>query len=188
MLAQERALQAAMLASDVDRLGRLLHDDLLAVGPDGQLADKAVDLQAHRTGVFRNAALTEEEVRVNVVGDTALTFVVLAIRGTIDGTDVSGRYRYSRTWTRATAPGKLSGRTSARQGEPYGGAAPRCRCRRDDSAVCQGRPTRSSVVQRDSDPRGRSGFRKSRIAILPSESPRPLPTGGSSRLASINCR
>jgi Domain of unknown function (DUF4440) len=68
VLAQERALQAAMLASDVDRLDRLLHADLLAVGPHGQLADKAVDLQSHRTGVFRIAALTEEEVRVKVVG------------------------------------------------------------------------------------------------------------------------
>jgi ketosteroid isomerase-like protein len=109
VLAQERALQAAMLAGDVDRLDRLLHDDLLAVGPDGQLADKAVDLQSHRTGVFRIASLTEEEVRVKVVGDTALTFVVLAIQGTIDGADVSGRYRYTRTWTRATGAWQVVG-------------------------------------------------------------------------------
>jgi RimJ/RimL family protein N-acetyltransferase/ketosteroid isomerase-like protein len=100
VLAQERALQAAMLASDVDALDRLLHPELLAIGPDGQPADKAMDLDAHRTGVFEIAELTEEEVRVRVVGETALTFVVLAIRGTIGGADASGRYRYTRTWTR----------------------------------------------------------------------------------------
>jgi ketosteroid isomerase-like protein len=109
VLAEERALQAAMLASDVDALDRLLHSELLAVGPDGQLGDKAVDLESHRTGVFEIAALTEEEVRVKVVGDTALTFVVLAIRGTIAGADVSGRYRYTRTWTRASGAWQVVG-------------------------------------------------------------------------------
>jgi ketosteroid isomerase-like protein len=101
VLERERALQAAMRASDVDGLDRLLHAELLAVGPDGQLADKATDLEAHRVGVFEIAELVEEEVRVKVVGETALTFVVLAIQGTIDGADVSGRYRYTRTWIRA---------------------------------------------------------------------------------------
>ena len=100
VLERERALQAAMRASDVDELDELLHAELLAVGPDGQLADKAMDLEAHRVGVFEIAELIEEEVRVRVVGETALTFVVLAIQGTINGADVSGRYRYTRTWTR----------------------------------------------------------------------------------------
>jgi hypothetical protein len=79
VLVEERALQAAMRASDVDELDRLLHDELLAVGPEGQL-DKVGDLAAHRSGVFTIAELQEEEVRVNVVGDTAVTFVVLCVR------------------------------------------------------------------------------------------------------------
>ena len=101
VLVEERALQAAMTASDVDELDRLLHPELLAVGPDGQLIDKAGDLGSHRSGVFRITELREEEVRVKVVGDTAVTFVVLGIRGTIADADVSGRMRYTRTWTRA---------------------------------------------------------------------------------------
>jgi ketosteroid isomerase-like protein len=60
-----------------------------------------MDLQAHRTGVFAISELTEEDLQVRVHGDVAVTFVVLAIRGTIDGADVSGRYRYTRTWARA---------------------------------------------------------------------------------------
>jgi ketosteroid isomerase-like protein len=100
VLAAERALQDAMRASDVDALERLLHPELLAVGPDGQLVDRAADLEAHRSGVFEIAELTEEEVRVVVIGDTAITFVVLRIRGTIAGEDASGRMRYTRTWIR----------------------------------------------------------------------------------------
>jgi ketosteroid isomerase-like protein len=100
VLLEERALQAAMLASDVDELDRLLHPELLAVGPDGQLIDKAGDLASHRSGVFTITELNEEEVRVTVLGDLAVTFVVLRIRGTIDAAEVSGRMRYTRTWTR----------------------------------------------------------------------------------------
>ena len=100
VLAAERALQAAMRASDVEALDRLLHPDLVAVAPDGSLVGKDDDLAAHRSGVFAIAALEEEDVRVLVLGDTAVTFVVLDIRGTIAGEDASGRMRYTRTWVR----------------------------------------------------------------------------------------
>lgn len=100
VLLAERRLQAAMLASDVDELDRLLHPDLLAVGPDGRLVDKATDLESHRTGVFEIFDLHEEELSVRMAGDLAVTFVVLVIRGAIEGSEVSGRMRYTRTWTR----------------------------------------------------------------------------------------
>jgi hypothetical protein len=50
--------------------------------------------------VFKIAELNEEEVRVNVLGDLAVTFVVLQVRGTIDEGEVSGRMRYTRTSAR----------------------------------------------------------------------------------------
>jgi ketosteroid isomerase-like protein len=100
VLLAERALQAAMLAGDADELDRLLHPELLAVGPDGQMIDKAGDLASHRSGVFKIFELSEEAVRVKVLGDTALTFVVLRIRGSIDDAEISGRMRYTRTWIR----------------------------------------------------------------------------------------
>jgi ketosteroid isomerase-like protein len=100
VLVEERALQAAMLASDLQELERLLHPELLAVAPDGALIDRAADLAAHRSGVFEISELDEEDVRVKVLGDLAVTFVVLRIRGTIEDADVSGRMRYTRTWTR----------------------------------------------------------------------------------------
>jgi ketosteroid isomerase-like protein len=100
VLLEERALQAAMLAGDVDELDRLLHPELLAVGPDGQMIDKAGDLAAHRSGVFKMTELNEEEVRVKVFGDMAVTFVVLRIRGAIKEAEVSGRMRYTRAWIR----------------------------------------------------------------------------------------
>ena len=100
VLREERALQAAQRASDVAALDRLLHPDLLAVGPDGGLADKGADLEAHRTGFFRISELEEEDLQVRIAGDTAVTFVVLRIRGAIGDEEVAGRMRYTRTWSR----------------------------------------------------------------------------------------
>lgn len=100
VLLAERALQAAMRASDVAELDRLLHPELLAVGPDGRMIDKAADLAAHRAGIFSISELTEEEVRVTVLDRMAVTFVVLQIRGTIEDVEVGGRMRYTRTWIR----------------------------------------------------------------------------------------
>jgi ketosteroid isomerase-like protein len=100
VLAAERELQSAQRASDVDALDRLLHDDLLAVGPDGALVGKADDLAAHRSGVFEIAELVEEDLRVLVHGELAVTFVVLRIRGSIGDEEVTGLMRYMRTWTR----------------------------------------------------------------------------------------
>jgi len=101
VLNEERALQAAMLASDVDELDRLLHPELLAVGPDGKLVDKAEDLAAHRSGVIKIFELEEEDLHVKIRGDTAMTFVGLRVRGSIADAEVSGRLRYTRTWVRA---------------------------------------------------------------------------------------
>jgi ketosteroid isomerase-like protein len=100
VLGEERALQAAMLAGDAEKLDSLLHPDLLAVGPDGRLVDKAADLAAHRSGFLRVSELLEEDVRVIALGDMAVTFVVLRIRGRVGDDEVAGRMRYTRTWTR----------------------------------------------------------------------------------------
>jgi ketosteroid isomerase-like protein len=100
LVTEERALQAAQRASDVDELDRLLHPDLLAVGPDGLLVAKDEDLESHRTGVFRIEELVEEDLRVHEVGDVAMTFVVVRIRGWIGDQEVSDRMRYTRTWLR----------------------------------------------------------------------------------------
>jgi len=92
------ALGAGRLAGDVQELDRLLHPQLLAVGPDGQVIDKAADLAAHRAGVFVIDDLREEEVQLTVLDDVAVTFVVLRVRGSIDQAKVAGRMRYTRTW------------------------------------------------------------------------------------------
>ena len=53
IVALEATLRGAQLAADVSTLARLISDDLLFTGPDGQLGTKAQDLEAHGLGVVR---------------------------------------------------------------------------------------------------------------------------------------
>lgn len=112
IVACEAALRVAQLAADMDALDRLISDDLLFTGPDGQLAAKAQDLDAHRSGAVRFVTHDPEELRVRRVG-TDVAVAALRARLTVDvaGMRVSGVYRYTRVWARegGGAPWRVAG-------------------------------------------------------------------------------
>lgn len=94
----EARLRAAMLASDVDALDRLLHDDLLFNGPTGETATKAMDLANYRSGGVRLASLDASDETISIIGDLAIVAITVAIRGTYMGAELDGRVRYLRVW------------------------------------------------------------------------------------------
>jgi hypothetical protein len=63
----EVRLYAAMLDSDV-ALDVLIADDLLFVGPMGELATKAMDLELHRSGGTKFHKLVPQELVIQVWG------------------------------------------------------------------------------------------------------------------------
>lgn len=99
--ALEEELRAAQLASDVAVLDRLISDDLLFTGPDGQLATKADDLAAHRGGVVRMRSHEPREMRMRRVGDDVVVVALLTrIAGEYAGRQFDGSFRYTRIWAR----------------------------------------------------------------------------------------
>ena len=99
--ALEAELRAAQLGSDVAALDRLIADDLLFAGPDGQLATKAQDLAAHRDGVVRFRAHEPEELRVRRVGaDVAVVSLLTWLDVEVGGASFRGSCRYTRVWAR----------------------------------------------------------------------------------------
>ena len=98
LLAAERALHAAQLAGDVAALDRLLHDRLVAIGPDGARHTKDDDLAGYRSGFSVITELSEEDVEVLVAGTTGATFFTGTIVGTFGGEPMSAGLRYTRTW------------------------------------------------------------------------------------------
>jgi len=101
IVALEAQLRAAQLDADVAALDRLIADELLFTGPDGQLGTKAQDLAAHGSGTVRFRAHEPEELRIRRIGtDVAVTALRARLVVEVAGVVVQGTYRYTRVWAR----------------------------------------------------------------------------------------
>ena len=87
--------------ADIPALDRLIADDVLFTGPDGRVATKAKDLEAHASGAVRFHSCEPEELRVRRVGaDVAITALRARLEVEVGGRIVRGTYRYTRVWSR----------------------------------------------------------------------------------------
>ena len=86
IVAAEAHLRSAQLNADVDALDQLIADDLLFTGPDGNLATKADDLAAHRSGLVRFGKHEPEELRIRRVGAN-VAIAALRARRAVGGAD-----------------------------------------------------------------------------------------------------
>lgn len=95
----ETRLYAAMRRSNVSELNALIADHLLFVGPTGDLATKAMDLELHRTGSTQFHEFVPKELEIRIWSES-FAFVVAKIflNGTFLGNAFTGDYRYTRVW------------------------------------------------------------------------------------------
>jgi ketosteroid isomerase-like protein len=106
----EAEMRAAQLAADVEALDRLIAEELLFTGPDGQLGTKAQDLAAHRSGVVRIREHVPTELRVRRVGgDVAIAALRTDMTVEVGGVTVRGTYRYTRVWARENGAWRVAG-------------------------------------------------------------------------------
>ena len=101
IIACEAAIRAAQLNADVSALDRLIADDLLFTGPDGQLGTKEQDLGAHASGAVRFRSHEPEELRIRRVSENvAISALRARLVVEVGGVTVRGTYRYTRVWAR----------------------------------------------------------------------------------------
>ena len=99
--ALEARIRAAQLEANVAQLDELIADELLFAGPDGQLATKAQDLEAHRSGAVRFRVHEPEELRVRRVGENvAVSSLRARLAVEVGGALHRGTFRYTRVWAR----------------------------------------------------------------------------------------
>jgi ketosteroid isomerase-like protein len=111
IVALESRLRTAQLAADVAALDALLADKLLFTGPDGALATKAHDLEAHRSGVVRFRTHEPKELRVRRIGaNVAICALLAELAVEVNGATTRGTYRYTRIWAQEnTGPWRVVG-------------------------------------------------------------------------------
>ncbi|WP_265429072.1 nuclear transport factor 2 family protein [Chryseobacterium sp. YIM B08800] len=96
----ENKLFSAQLVSNVELLDQLLHDDLLAVAPTGEIITKEMDLNSHKakTMIIENASIEIDNIKI--MDDIALSIVTMTAKGKMMGAPLEGRFRYFRVWKR----------------------------------------------------------------------------------------
>lgn len=105
----ENKLFSAQLTSNVDALDLLLHDDLIAVSPTGEIVTKEMDLASHRakTMIIEDASTEIDDIKI--MGDTALSIVTMTAKGKVMGRPLEGKFRYFRVWKRFDGALKVIG-------------------------------------------------------------------------------
>ena len=98
VIASEARLLDAMRTSDADLLDRLLHDDLLFNGPNGETATKALDLANYRSGNIHLTTVESSDLMLSVIGDDVVVAVTVRLVGSYLGQQIDGRFRYLRVW------------------------------------------------------------------------------------------
>lgn len=107
----ENKLFSAQLESNVDVLDQLLHDDLKAVTPTGQIVTKEMDLSSHRVKTMIIEKASTEINDIILFKDTALSIVTMTAKGAMMGTPIEGQFRYLRVWKRFDNTLKIIGAT-----------------------------------------------------------------------------
>ncbi len=98
IIESEERLLASLKNSDVEQLDELLHDHLLFIIPNGQTITKAMDLAAYRSGHMSIEAIASSEQVINVIDDTAIVSVSIALQGKYIDQVLDGKFRYLRVW------------------------------------------------------------------------------------------
>jgi len=102
IVAQEQALLAAMQSADLEALNALLHEDLRFMLPNGQSITKSMDLETYASGGMKISSLVASNLEIQILGDSAVVTVNLAMKGQFFEQALDGDYAVLRVW-------KLSG-------------------------------------------------------------------------------
>lgn len=94
----EEELRLAMLTGNVDKLNSLISDSLIFIAPQGEIVTKQMDLDVQKNKIQKMSELIPSEQQIMVNDNCAIVTVKMKITGTFNNIDISGNYRYIRTW------------------------------------------------------------------------------------------
>ncbi|MFC0781264.1 nuclear transport factor 2 family protein, partial [Flavobacterium sp. HJSW_4] len=66
--------------------------------PDGQTITKEFDLQVYRSGRMKIDSLEASDQIVNIIDNSAVVAVTVALKGSYDNNPINGVFKYIRVW------------------------------------------------------------------------------------------
>jgi ketosteroid isomerase-like protein len=115
----EETWRMAQLNGDVEAMDRLLSDDYVGITMSGQVVTKMQQLDRMRSRTVELTRIELSDVKVKLIGSTAIITSLAAVEGTADGQPMHGNYRYTRVYSRLPSGGwKITNFEATRVGEP----------------------------------------------------------------------
>ncbi len=96
----ERQWAAAAIKQDTKLIESMWVDDFELTNPVGQMAPKAVIIEKLKDGSFKVESFEYTTMKVRTYGDTGIVTGRLTIKGTWEGSDVSGEYAFTDTFVK----------------------------------------------------------------------------------------
>ena len=90
IVACEQQLYTAQISSNVSLLQELLSDELVFVGPSGEIFTKQMDLELHRSGSINITKLEPKEQEIRCLNGAAVTVTKIFLAGTFQGASFAG--------------------------------------------------------------------------------------------------
>jgi len=118
----EEAWRVAQLSGDADAMDKLLSNDYVGITMTGQVVTKMQQLDRMRNRSMVLTKIVLEDVKVKLIGTTAVVTSLADVEGTNDGEPMHGMYRYTRVYSRLpSGTWKITNFEATRVGPPPDG-------------------------------------------------------------------
>lgn len=105
--ALENAWNEAAQKHDVSWFEKYLADSYSGTDEDGKVSDKAMEIANVKNKLSKIEAISNENVKVQSYGDTAVATGITVVKGTYKGKDNSGKYPWTDTWIKLNSRWQL---------------------------------------------------------------------------------
>jgi ketosteroid isomerase-like protein len=115
----EEVWRTAQLNADVDAMDKLLSDDYVGITMSGQVVTKMQQLDRMRNRTMVLSKIVLDDVKVKLIGTTAIVTSRAEVEGTDDGAPMHGNFRYMRVYSRLPSGAwKITNFEATRVGPP----------------------------------------------------------------------
>lgn len=96
----DTAMSQAAMKNDVAVLEKHTADEYILTDPSGETSNKKACMDAFKAKLYKFESFKDTDVKAMVYGDTAVLTGHSEMKGSVGGVDISGPYRFTRTYVR----------------------------------------------------------------------------------------
>jgi len=93
LLRVEKEFAEAIVKNDLEGIERLVADDWIIIGPDGEIVDRARFFEVIKSGALTHDMMESEDFRIRIYGDSAVVTGITRTKGKFMGQEFSTKER-----------------------------------------------------------------------------------------------